>query len=103
MVKERALLIGVAWYTHEDWIKLKTIFEDADSLPATYTDWLAFAELSLQALEHQGIKAYKVYIIPEEFKSWCQERGLRKNALARMQYTNAMIASLRAEAHETAH
>jgi hypothetical protein len=102
-VGKQALTVGVSWYTREDWTKLKAIFEDADSLPASYADWLAFAEISLQALAHQGISAYKVYIIPEEFAAWCEERGLRKNGLARMQYANAMIASMRAEQLETAH
>lgn len=103
MGKTKALTVGVAWYTREDWAKLKAIFEDAESLPANYADWLAFAELSLQALKHQGISAYKVYITPDEFTVWCKQRGLRKNALARMQYANAMIASMKAEQPETIH
>ena len=103
MTKEQGLAVGIAWYAREDWTKLKAIFEDGESLPASYADWLAFAELSLQALEHQGISAYKVYITPDEFAGWCQERGLRKNALARMQYANAMIASMKAQPQETAH
>lgn len=103
MAKKRALTVGVAWYTREDWTKLKAIFEDAESLPASYADWLAFAELSLQALAQQGITAYKVYITPQEFTAWCQEKGLRKNALARMQYANAMITSLTDQRQKTLH
>ncbi|MGC1953600.1 MAG: hypothetical protein WA970_13740 [Gammaproteobacteria bacterium] len=103
MAKKPALIVGVAWYTREDWTELKAIFEDAESLPTNYADWRVFAELSLQALEHQGISAYKVYIIPKEFTAWCQERGLRKNALARMQYANALIAAMNDQSQETAH
>jgi hypothetical protein len=103
VVKKQALTVGIAWYTREDWTRLKTLFEDAESLPANYTDWLTFAELSLQALAQQGISAYKVYITPDQFAAWCREKGLRKNALARMQYANTMIASMKAQPQETAH
>ena len=103
MAKKPAPIVGIAWYTQEDWTEIKTVFEDAASLPKSYADWLAFAELSLQTLEHQGISAYKVYIIPTEFTAWCQKRGLRINAFARMQYANAMIASMKAQSQETAH
>lgn len=96
MARKRALTVGVAWYTEEDWAQLKTIFDDADSLPARYADWLALAELSLEALKYQGLKACKVYITPDDFTAWCAHRGLRKNALARMQYANAMIATANA-------
>lgn len=92
MVGERIQRFGVPWYRPEDWNRLVALFEDADTLPHHYDDWLISAEMVVHLLSEQGVLAEKVNIDPIEFPKWCASRGLRPNARARMRFAGEVAA-----------
>jgi predicted aconitase len=81
--------IGVPWYTRQNYARILQVMEDAHLLPKTYDRWLSAAEQVLQRAKSSGAVPVKAYIDPETFPSWCQERGLKADANARMQFANS--------------
>jgi len=64
--KNVAIFIG--WYTEEQWRKIKETAIDADTLDATYAEWLHAAEKLLQDLRATGgVLVEKHYIDADDF------------------------------------
>jgi hypothetical protein len=78
-------LQAMVWYKEEDWQTLKEMFVDGDMLPKTYEDWLERAEEMRVKVQAQGDAVIKVYIDPQTFPKWCDEKGMEMNAEARSQ------------------
>lgn len=83
--QEQPMVQAMVWYKEEDWDLLKTLFADGDKLPLTYKDWLRRAEEMQQEIQAAGDAVIKVYIDPETFPKWCQDKGLAMDAEARSQ------------------
>lgn len=78
-------LQAMVWYREEHWESLKSIFADGDNLPKTYQDWLARAEEMQAQIQASGDAVVKVFIDPETFPKWCEEKGLPMDGEARSQ------------------
>ncbi len=76
---------ALVWYKKEDWNTLRDMFVDADLLPLTYDDWLKRAEAMKTQVQDAGDAVIKVYIDPETFPKWCEDKGLQMDAEARSQ------------------
>ena len=76
---------AMVWYKEEHWDTLKEIFDDADMLPETYSDWLTRAEEMQAKVQAAGDMVIKVYIDPETFPEWCEKKGVKMDAEARSQ------------------
>jgi hypothetical protein len=85
---EVPVVAGVAWYAREDYAALLSIFEDADTLPTTYDEWLAKAEELEGEFKARGYHVVRALIDPKTFPSWCAARGLKLNANARTNFGN---------------
>jgi len=87
------MVIGVVWYKEEDYPILKELFEDGDTLPDSYSEWLEKAQNLFNQLIQRGFTPIKVYINPDTFPKWCIERGHSLNAKARTAYANFVAAN----------
>lgn len=76
---------AMVWYREEHWETLKTLFTDADRLPATYNDWLQRAEQMKNQVQAAGDIVIKVFIDPVTFPAWCEKKGIPMDAEARSQ------------------
>ncbi|MDP3479534.1 MAG: hypothetical protein Q8R88_07165 [Desulfoprunum sp.] len=79
------MIQAMVWYREEDWDTLKTLFTDTQLLPKTYADWLIRAEEMKTRVQADGDIVIKVYIDPETFPAWCEQKGLKMDAEARSQ------------------
>jgi hypothetical protein len=75
----------MVWYKKEHWDTLKEMFADGDMLPPTYETWLKRAEAMKEEAQAEGDTVIKVFIDPELFPQWCEEKGLPMNSEARAQ------------------
>lgn len=82
---QEPMLQAMVWYKEEHYEQLLTIFDDAELLPPTYQAWLARAEEKKTEVEAAGDQVMKVFIDPETFPEWCEQKGLPKDAEARTQ------------------
>lgn len=83
-VKE-PMLQAMVWYREEHYAQLLSIFDDAELLPALYSDWLVRAEEKKAEVEAAGDQVIKVFIDPETFPQWCTEKNLKMDANSRSQ------------------
>ncbi len=80
------VVAGLAWYRREDYPKLLAIFDDADSLPETYEEWLEKAMEIERELIIQGHRVVRATIDPAIFPSWCAAKHLKLDASARTRF-----------------
>ena len=87
------MIIGIVWYKEEDYPILKNLFEDGNTLPDSYSEWLEKTQNLFNQLIQKGLTPIKAYIDPETFPKWCIKRGHRLNAKARTAYANFIAAN----------
>jgi hypothetical protein len=77
------MIRAMVWYKEEHYAQLLTLFADAELLPPTYQHWLSRAEEKKVAIEAGGDQVIKVFIDPETFPEWCDEKKLPMDANSR--------------------
>ena len=83
--------VGIAWYHAADYAGLLETFEDKDSLPDTYEEWLKRANRVYRYLKREGLIVDKVYLRPDEFPAWCAAKAMGLNSSARNQYAAEFV------------
>jgi hypothetical protein len=83
--------VGVAWYTPEQWRKLRAVADDSERLEASYVDWLFMAKEALRQLASTGVEPRKVEVDTEELLAWCKAQGCRVNGPARAQFVSEQM------------
>ena len=79
-------VVGVAWFTPDEWTKLRAVAPDADELHATFDEWHAVIEKRLSELRAAGVRLQRVPISVAALLAWCDVRGRRPDADARAEY-----------------
>jgi hypothetical protein len=87
-------LVGVAWYEPGEWDQLRAVAPDADTLEATYAEWLAFAEKGLADLRAAGYAPRRVPVKVAALRAWCEVLGRRPDASTRAEYASAELQRL---------
>ncbi len=78
-------VLGVAWFSAEQWAKLGEIAADADELQS-YEEWKTNATSALETLVGMGRMVLKVDVEVDALVEWCQSKGRPVNAEARSEY-----------------
>ncbi len=79
-------VIAVAWYSPEDWDRLREVAADSEELEFSYEEWVATAKSSLREIRTAGLSAEEVQLNIDELISWCEEQGLALDGQARAHY-----------------
>jgi hypothetical protein len=77
---------AVAWYSPEDWHRLREVAADPEALETTYEEWVATANSAMQEIRKAGLPAEKVEVGVDELISWCDAQGLVLDGRARAHY-----------------
>ena len=64
--KTQSTVVGVTWYTEENWNKVKAAATDPERFEETYAEWSAMAHEAVADLKKTGVNAVKVLIISNE-------------------------------------
>jgi hypothetical protein len=86
MMRHHMRAIGIPWYRGEDYLLLRALMVDAESLPPVYDDWLLVAEELEEQLVRAGHTVERVFIDHDEFKAWCRVQNCGWDADARSRY-----------------
>ena len=70
-------VIGLAWYTAEEWEALRRVSADRGDMDDSYAEWLAGAEEYLRALRESGLNVVPVPIQVSELVAWCKKNKRR--------------------------
>lgn len=88
-------LIGVAWYSEEQWTLLKLVADDRESLDETYRKWEAGAQKALEHLQKDpGIHAVNIPVEIEVLRRWCREHGKRLDSPARSEFVVETVRTM---------
>ena len=66
-------VVGAYWIDEADYPALLKIFDDGNTLPRTWTEWLKMAEEMERGLKAYGHPVMRVRIDPGTFADWCAE------------------------------
>jgi len=77
-----------AWYRDDaHYQECLAVYSDADKGPKTYDKWLPIAE---KGVADSGMTFRKVYIVPEDFLAWCEDKKMETDSRARSIYAMIM-------------
>jgi hypothetical protein len=83
----RTIIVGVGWYSADQWAMLKLAADDPETLDATYQQWCAGAEKTLQQVKSQpGVRAVKIPVDVQVLRQWCRDHGRPLDGAARAQF-----------------
>ena len=74
MLKKEEVKIGIAWYTKEQWEKLKKVAADFKG-DETYDNWKRDMEELIEEIRERGQVPEKINIDIEELQKWCERNG----------------------------
>ena len=74
--------VALAWYTEEEWEKLRATAADVNNLEETYDEWVTHARMALREAESAGLEVVKVVVRIDELIAWCTKKGLSADGQA---------------------
>jgi len=80
---ELELVMGVCWYTPEEFIKMKQIASDKNRFEDTFKEWLEVAEKTLNDLKKREVNPRKVFVKTGSFRWWCENNSLAPDGTIR--------------------
>jgi hypothetical protein len=81
--KSASILVGMARYTRQQWLRLKEIAADPERLDDAYEDWLAGSDESMKMMEARGLRCVPIHVDVDELAAWCLVRDRPLNGEAR--------------------
>jgi methylthioribose-1-phosphate isomerase len=91
--KTKSTVVGVTWYTEENWNKVKAAATDPERFEETYAEWSGMAIEAVADLKKTGVNAVKVLVIQNEFLPWCLAHNKPNNAASRAEFVSEKLRS----------
>ena len=91
--KTQSTVVGVTWYTEENWNKVKAAATDSERFEETYAKWSAMAREAIADLKKAGVNAVKVLVIPNELLPWCLAHNKPNNAASQAEFVSEKLRS----------
>ena len=92
--RNRALMIGVTWYTESSWTQVKATAADPACFEESFPEWKAMAISALREFLRSGIRAVECHIEPQEFFAWCALNNQVNNAAARAEFVSEKLSAI---------
>jgi len=83
--------IGAYWIEEADYPAVLAMFEDGDTLPPTWAEWLKMAEEMEKGLKAYGHPVMRVRIDPANFPAWCAAHGTTPGRQGRKLFVAAAV------------
>lgn len=81
--RPRSMMVGVAWFSPDQWERLRQVAADKKALHDTYDEWVADAFAALRNLERLGFAARPFEVDVDELLRWCREQRRKVDGAAR--------------------
>ena len=85
------VVLGVSWFTPEEWKKIKSISVDSEKLDDTYDEWMKNAENAISMFTEHGLQVRKINVNALEFVQWCTENGKMLDGGARSEFVAGKV------------
>ena len=87
-------MVGIGWYTQNQWQKLQTVAVDPRILEESYEEWVEVFIAGCRMLEKAGIKTVKIPIDVDNLDQWCAQNGLTVDSDARSKYVSDTLIKI---------
>lgn len=88
---EQKTVIGLPWYSEEEWLATREYCSDHDSFFDSYDQWKREAERAVVVISNMGYEVKLLPIYLETFKGWCNFHRIQPNKHARKRFTNYLL------------
>ena len=92
-------IVGIPWYSAEQYAEIKALMKDGHELPRTHAEWQRFAEQAEEHVRRQGKLVVRAHLEPEAFRHFCLRHGLDVDAQGRMKFASWAAAQPGAQGH----
>lgn len=89
--QQTEVIVGVCWYTPQDWARIKETATDSEIFENTFSEWEAMATKNIAVVRTAYPKATKVLVDADEFFAWCLVRGKGNNSETRSEFVSDKI------------
>ena len=83
--------VGAYWLEEADYAAARQLFDDGDTLPPTWKEWLKIAEEMEKGLKAYGHPVMRVRIDPKTFAQWCAAHGTTPGRQGRKAFVAAAV------------
>lgn len=83
--------VGAYWLEEADYPAAQRLFEDGNTLPRTFKEWLKMAEEMENGLKAYGHPVMRVRINPVVFAEWCIAHGTNTGRQGRKMFVAAAV------------
>jgi hypothetical protein len=84
-------VVGVCWYTPEEWERVKATATDPDIFEESFSDWEIMANESFDLVRAAYPDTVKVFVSADEFLAWCIGTGKVNNSDARTEFVSELL------------
>lgn len=83
-------VVGIPWYSREQYHHVVAIMKDGASLPHSYEEWHDSALTATEQLRERGIAVIPADISPKAFLVWCRRLHQHPDATGRRAFATAL-------------
>jgi hypothetical protein len=83
--------VGAFWIEQADYPAALAMFDDGDTFPSSWQEWLKMAKEMKKGLEAYGHPVMKVRIDPATFPAWCAAHGTTPGRQGRKAFVAAAV------------
>jgi len=83
--------VGAYWIEEADYPTLLKLFDDGNTMPRTWAEWLTMAEEMEKGLKAYGHPVLRVRIDPATFPQWCAAHGTTPGRQGRKAFVAAAV------------
>ncbi|MCX7111654.1 MAG: hypothetical protein NTX45_16320 [Proteobacteria bacterium] len=87
-------VVGLTWYTEEQWERVKATAVDPGRFESTYVEWQAMAINALAEIQKTGMNVVKFFVIPDELQSWCLLHDKPNSATSRAEFVSEKMQQM---------
>lgn len=80
----------MAWYTEDQWAKVKAASVDAERFEDNYAAWVEMAEDAIRSLQRAGVYPVKVPVNAEDLLVWCLAHNKKNSAASRAEFVSEL-------------
>jgi hypothetical protein len=83
--------VGAYWIDEADYPAVLRLFDDGNTMPRSWKEWLKIAEEMEKGLKAYGHPVMRVRIDPATFAAWCAAHGATPGRQARKMFVAAAV------------
>ena len=90
-MSKHSLVIGIVWYTAEEWRRVRDASADPEVWESSYEEWLPVAQKAERDVAADGHRVCRVHVTSRELIDWCAAEHVPLDATARSHFVRIRL------------